>query len=52
MHPIVSAVEITVMACIREERRSDMPSWRMFAVTVMIAVVCPGGSASKIEMGC
>lgn len=51
MHPIVSAVQMTVMAWISEDSRSDIPSWRILAVMVIIAVVCPGGSASSTEIG-
>lgn len=31
---------------------SDMPSWRMLPVTVMMAAVCPWGRVSRTEMGC
>lgn len=50
-HPMMSAMDITAVACIKDDRRSDMPSCSIFAVTVMMAVVCPGGSASKVDIG-
>lgn len=30
---------------------SEIPIWRIFAVIVMMAAVCPGGSVSKTEIG-
>ena len=49
---MISAVNITEMACIKVVRRSEMPFWRILAVMVMMAAVCPGGSASSTEIGC
>jgi hypothetical protein len=49
--PMMRAMRITDTACIREESRSEIPNCRMFAVIVIIAVVCPGGSASNVEIG-
>jgi hypothetical protein len=49
--PMMSATRITVVAWINDERRSDMPSCNIFAVTVMMAVVCPGGRASSVDIG-
>jgi hypothetical protein len=44
-------MSITATACIRDDSLSDMPNCSIFAVMVIIAVVCPGGSASSVEIG-
>jgi hypothetical protein len=31
---------------------SDIPIWRVLAVIVTIAAVCPAGSASRTDIGC
>ena len=33
------------------ESFSEIPTWRMLAVVVMIAAVCPGGRVSRTEIG-
>ena len=43
---------MTVIAWMRLDKRSEMPICRMLAVIVMMAAVCPGGSASRIDIGC
>lgn len=38
--------------CRNIENFSEMPSWRMLPVTVIMAAVCPGGRVSRTEIGC
>lgn len=51
-HPMISAIKITAIACMSDDSRSEIPSCSMLAVIVIIAAVWPGGSASKVEIGC
>jgi hypothetical protein len=50
-HPTTRAISITETACISDDNRSEIPSCIMFAVIVIIAVVCPGGSPSRVDIG-
>jgi hypothetical protein len=43
MHPMTKATRTIAVACSKDS---------MFAVIVMIAVVCPEGKASSVEIGC
>jgi hypothetical protein len=52
MHPMTKATRTIAVACSKDESLSEMPSCSMFAVIVMIAVVCPEGKASSVEIGC
>jgi hypothetical protein len=49
---MISAVTMTVMAWMRLDKRSEIPICKMLAVIVMMAAVCPGGSASRMDIGC
>jgi hypothetical protein len=49
--PTMRAMSITETACISDDSRSEIPNCIIFAVMVIIAVVCPGGSPSRVEIG-
>jgi hypothetical protein len=51
IQPTMRAMSITETACISEDNRSEIPNCNIFAVMVIMAVVCPGGSPSRVEIG-